>query len=90
MITVIGVRFRTAGKIYYFDPAGRQIKTGDHVFRVGFEREYMAGLEVPELLALLEMLLTATRDVKHDGGVLFDLARGDGIDERSQCDTAAE
>ena len=31
MITVIGVRFRTAGKIYYFDPAGRQIKTGDHV-----------------------------------------------------------
>lgn len=31
MITVIGVRFRTAGKIYYFDPAGRRIKTGDHV-----------------------------------------------------------
>ena len=23
MLTVIGVRFRTAGKIYYFDPAGR-------------------------------------------------------------------
>ena len=31
MITVIGVRFRTAGKIYYFDPAGRRIHTGDHV-----------------------------------------------------------
>ena len=31
MITIIGVRFRTAGKIYYFDPAGRKIKTGDHV-----------------------------------------------------------
>ena len=31
MITVIGVRFRTAGKIYYFDPAGRKVKTGDHV-----------------------------------------------------------
>lgn len=31
MITVIGVRFRTAGKIYYFDPAGLTIKTGDHV-----------------------------------------------------------
>ena len=30
-MTVIGVRFRTAGKIYYFDPAGRDIKTGDHV-----------------------------------------------------------
>lgn len=31
MITVIGVRFRTAGKIYYFDPSGYKIKTGDHV-----------------------------------------------------------
>ena len=31
MLTVIGVRFRAAGKIYYFDPAGRQIKIGDHV-----------------------------------------------------------
>lgn len=31
MITVIGVRFRTAGKIYYFDPAGHVIRTGDHV-----------------------------------------------------------
>lgn len=31
MTTVIGVRFRTAGKIYYFDPAGREIKRGDHV-----------------------------------------------------------
>ncbi len=31
MITVIGVRFRTAGKIYYFDPAGRSIKIGDRV-----------------------------------------------------------
>ncbi|MDO4296103.1 MAG: stage 0 sporulation family protein [bacterium] len=28
---VIGIRFRTAGKIYYFDPSDREIKTGDHV-----------------------------------------------------------
>lgn len=31
MLTVIGVRFRAAGKIYYFDPADCQIKIGDHV-----------------------------------------------------------
>lgn len=31
MIKVIGVRFRKAGKVYFFDPAGRQIKAGDHV-----------------------------------------------------------
>ena len=31
MVTVIGVRFRKAGKIYYFDPAQYEIKKGDHV-----------------------------------------------------------
>lgn len=31
MTKVIGVRFRTAGKIYYFDPADLDIKTGDNV-----------------------------------------------------------
>ena len=31
MIKVTGVRFRSAGKIYYFDPAGFEIKRGDHV-----------------------------------------------------------
>ena len=31
MIKVIGVRFRTAGKIYFFDPLEFDIKRGDHV-----------------------------------------------------------
>lgn len=31
MTNVIGVRFRTAGKIYYFDPLRFQVKRGDHV-----------------------------------------------------------
>ena len=31
MITIVGVRFRRAGKIYYFSPDGLDIKTGDHV-----------------------------------------------------------
>ncbi|MHC1749209.1 MAG: stage 0 sporulation family protein [Cellulosilyticaceae bacterium] len=31
MITVIGVRFRTAGKIYYFDPENITYKEGDNV-----------------------------------------------------------
>lgn len=31
MTTVIGVRFRTAGKIYYFAPGKYDIKRGDHV-----------------------------------------------------------
>ncbi len=31
MIRVIGVRFRTAGKVYFFDPLGFEIKKGDNV-----------------------------------------------------------
>ena len=31
MINVIGVRFRKAGKIYYFDPAGNYIEQGNNV-----------------------------------------------------------
>lgn len=31
MVTVIGVRFRRAGKVYYFDPAHYDIKKNDHV-----------------------------------------------------------
>ena len=31
MVKVIGVRFRTAGKIYFFNPASYDIKRGDHV-----------------------------------------------------------
>lgn len=31
MTKVIGVRFRTAGKVYYFDPGDKMIVSGDHV-----------------------------------------------------------
>jgi cell fate regulator YaaT (PSP1 superfamily) len=31
MVKVIGVRFRTAGKIYFFDPLAFDVKRGDHV-----------------------------------------------------------
>ena len=31
MTTIIGVRFRGSGKVYYFDPAGLTIASGDEV-----------------------------------------------------------
>ena len=31
MIKIVGVRFRTAGKIYYFGPKNLELKLGDHV-----------------------------------------------------------
>ena len=31
MVKIVGVRFRNAGKVYYFDPAGNQVGRGQHV-----------------------------------------------------------
>ena len=31
MVKVVGVRFRTAGKIYYFDPGDFELSRGSHV-----------------------------------------------------------
>ena len=31
MVTIVGVRFREVGKIYYFDPGELELKNGDHV-----------------------------------------------------------
>ncbi len=31
MVKIVGVRFRNAGKVYYFDPKNNKIETGDHV-----------------------------------------------------------
>ena len=46
MITVIGVRFRTAGKIYYFAPDDYTYKPGDHVIV-----ETARGIEYGEVVA---------------------------------------
>ena len=31
MAEVIGVRFKEVGKVYYFDPDGKELKKGDYV-----------------------------------------------------------
>ncbi|MBR7009238.1 MAG: stage 0 sporulation protein, partial [Ruminococcus sp.] len=31
MLKIIGVRFKSVGKVYYFDPAGYDVKQGDKV-----------------------------------------------------------
>ena len=30
MVEVVGIRFKSTGKIYYFDPSGKQVKRGEH------------------------------------------------------------
>ncbi len=54
MVRVIGVRFRSAGKIYYFDPAGYTIKQGDNVIV-----ETARGIEYG-------MVVLGPRDVEND------------------------
>lgn len=53
MIKVIGVRFRVAGKIYFFSPSNFEIKQGDHVIvetarGVEYGRVVSGPREVPE------------------------------------------
>lgn len=70
MIKVIGVRFRNAGKVYYFDPAGREIHTGDHVIvetARGIEYGYvvLGSREVPDdkvVQPLKSVIRMATRE----------------------------
>ena len=53
MARIIGVRFRQAGKIYYFDPGDMELKTGEHVIvetarGVEYGRVSLAPREVEE------------------------------------------
>lgn len=70
MITVIGVRFKKAGKIYYFDPADLVIKVGDQVIvetsrGLEFGDVVVGPKEVSEdevVLPLKKVLRIATKD----------------------------
>lgn len=72
MITVIGVRFKKAGKIYYFDPADLDIKVGDQVIvetsrGLEFGDVVVGPKEVSEdevVLPLKKVLRIATEDDK--------------------------
>jgi len=46
MTEVVGVRFKTAGKIYYFEPGGLEMELGEHVIV-----ETARGLEVGQVVA---------------------------------------
>ena len=53
MVTVIGVRFKQAGKVYYFDPGEHELNIGDNVIvetarGTEFGEVSMANTEVPE------------------------------------------
>ncbi len=77
MVKVIGVRFRTAGKIYYFDPLNFQVKRGDHVIVetargveygtvVGFPREVEDDKVVQPLKPVLRV--ATERDDEQEAG----------------------
>ena len=55
MIKIVGVRFRNAGKIYYFGPGNLDLTAGMHVIV-----ETARGV-VPELEAVMDMPLEVQR-----------------------------
>lgn len=68
MVTIIGVRFRNVGKIYYFDPKDFEVQAGDHVIvetarGVEYGHVVLGPKEVPEeqvVQPLKEVLRIAT------------------------------
>ena len=70
MVTVIGVRFRKAGKIYYFSPNDFDIKLGDNVIvetarGVEYGKVVIASKEIPEeeiVSPLKEVIRVATKE----------------------------
>ena len=70
MITVIGVRFKRVGKVYYFDPCGVTVRRGQHVIvetarGVECGECAMGNTEVPErkvVSPLKKMLRIATKE----------------------------
>ena len=73
MIKVIGVRFRNAGKIYYFSPGNMEIKTGDHVIvetarGIEYGYEVLGSRDVEEskvIQPLKSVIRMATKDDKN-------------------------
>ena len=76
MVTVIGVRFKTAGKVYYFDPGNYELNVGDNVIvetarGTEFGEVSMANSEVDdsEIVAPLKPIIRlATKQdiIKHE------------------------
>jgi cell fate regulator YaaT (PSP1 superfamily) len=72
MIEVIGVRFKKAGKIYYFDPGAEQVTAGDYVIvetvrGIEFGKVVIASKRVDEedvVLPLKKVIRTATESDK--------------------------
>lgn len=73
MITVIGVRFRKAGKIYYFDPANFEVTTKDAVIvetarGVEFGQVVKGPMSIPdeEVVQPLKKVLRVATDEDHE------------------------
>lgn len=69
MIKVVGVRFKENGKMYYFDPKGLDIKSGDWVVvetarcvECGFASENIKEIADDEIVSPLKPVLRIATD----------------------------
>ena len=63
---------------------------GDHLLRVGIDRENMIGLQVPQRFILLEMEFAAARNIQHHHGIFGDLASSTALMSDAVAMPAAE
>lgn len=63
MTEVIGVRFRTAGKVYNFSPAGCEVKRGSHVIVETVRGVEMGTVVLPSYLVPDEEVIQPLRDI---------------------------
>ncbi len=77
MVVIVGIRFRPAGRIYYFDPQGQSYATGQYVI-VETTRGVEAGRVVIASKKMVESDLSDPRRTADDA--LFQKQR-----ERSSC-----
>lgn len=77
MIKVIGVRFKKAGKIYYFDPSGLDIKKGDFVVV-----ETARGIEFGECVIGIKEILES--DIVSPLKSVIRVAEEDDIDKHKE------
>ncbi len=50
MADIVGVRFKRAGKVYYFDPAGAELKVNDYLSKLADQKKEDVQALVNDLL----------------------------------------
>ena len=83
MSDIVGIRFKKAGKIYYFDPAGIELKSGDYAIL-----QTSRGLEIGQVIIAPTQVLV--EEVTEPLSKVVRKAEPEDIEQASELDAKAE